>query len=382
MMGYSYSLDDGPISCFNGAKSYQSGWYGIATKVVTPTANENTCFNGALYGVADFELGNGSKTVVVKINDERNGEQDFFVAFNRRVGINSGSSEGGDQVLITTAGGEGNSYSNSLLLAKLSAGERYTISSFGGTSNDVVVRVDSIDTGSTPGSARVSIEYDGSPCDETFSPTASPTACPGKELTVNVRTDGYPTETSWELLNECTGQMETAVAPNTMYSEANSFYTNTYCLSEAKYTFAMRDAFGDGKSASSSFSAYPLCTQTSHKLIIHPGLCCTFGDGSYSVVWGADVVAQGGQFARSEETTFGSCEPETTSSPSSSVSRCRNPVAADANKTVASHCFLSFLPQQPTPDPTAAPSSPPSRAPSTSPTSQPSRPPTKVRFHG
>ncbi len=46
----------------------------------------------------------------------------FFLHFNRRSGFNSGMKEGANEVMITKTGNEGNSYSPSLLLAKLSTG--------------------------------------------------------------------------------------------------------------------------------------------------------------------------------------------------------------------------------------------------------------------
>lgn len=103
MMGYSYSNDDGPIMCFNSAKSYQSGWY--PTKAVTPIFADCGGFNGKLYGLADFD-GNvsGNRTTVVKINDSRAGAFDFFVNYNKKSGVNSGTVEGGNQVMITTTG--------------------------------------------------------------------------------------------------------------------------------------------------------------------------------------------------------------------------------------------------------------------------------------
>jgi hypothetical protein len=51
-MGYSYSQDDGPVMCFNGAKSWQTGWYNPKSAVVTPSTGG--CFEGNLYGIADF----------------------------------------------------------------------------------------------------------------------------------------------------------------------------------------------------------------------------------------------------------------------------------------------------------------------------------------
>ena len=66
MMGYSYSQDDGPVMCFNGAKSWQAGWYTSKSTVVNPSTGG--CFEGNLFGIADF--GNAaSSTVLLKVND-------------------------------------------------------------------------------------------------------------------------------------------------------------------------------------------------------------------------------------------------------------------------------------------------------------------------
>jgi hypothetical protein len=49
---------------------------------------------------------------------------DFYVAYNRQIGINLGTQEAGNQVTITQAAGEGTDYADSELVAKLSAGKR------------------------------------------------------------------------------------------------------------------------------------------------------------------------------------------------------------------------------------------------------------------
>lgn len=179
MMGYSYSSDDGPLMCFNSAKSYQSGWY--TTKVVTPSIASCGNYDGRLYGVADFD-GNvlGTRTVVVKINDSRSGQQDFFVSYNKQSGLNSGTQEGGNQVMITAATGEGTNYAPSTLLAKLSAGSFYSISNFEGTGKAITVTFEALDFTTTPAAARVIIAYNGMSCgSSTLSPvTPPPTGAP------------------------------------------------------------------------------------------------------------------------------------------------------------------------------------------------------------
>ena len=117
----------------------------------------------------------------------------------------------------------------------------------------------------------------------TFQPTPSPAQpCAGRTLKVDVTTDTYPGETSWTLTNTCTGETTEAVDQNTMYTAKSTPYSKEYCVAEAAYEFTINDSYGDGN-------------------------CCDYGSGSYSVTYGDDEVAFGGQFASSESTPFGSC---------------------------------------------------------------------------
>ncbi len=81
MMGYSYYSDDGPIMCFNGAKSWQTGWYTSKSKVISP----GELVNEKLYGIVDFN-NTASSFVLFKINYSCT--TDLYVANNRASGIN------------------------------------------------------------------------------------------------------------------------------------------------------------------------------------------------------------------------------------------------------------------------------------------------------
>ena len=169
MMGYSYSSDNGPIMCFNAAKSWRTGWYADKTYKVEPTANDGTeCFEQDLYGIADFDNEN-AKYVLVKINDSSS--TDHYVTFNSRKGINSGTEEAGNQVTVTTTGAEGSGVSESVLVAKLRVGGEYE-KKIGG--KDMVVKVESIDGANK---ARVRISENGAEC-TTSEPTKNPTVPP------------------------------------------------------------------------------------------------------------------------------------------------------------------------------------------------------------
>ena len=63
-------------------------------------------------------------------------------------------------------------------------------------------------------------------------------------ITVTVMTDKYPEENSWTLTNTCTGQ---GWASPKFDKIETKFETSLCAPASAKYTFEMRDNFGDGK---------------------------------------------------------------------------------------------------------------------------------------
>lgn len=184
MMGYSYGSDDGPRMCFNAAKSFQLGWYSNNVQTVTLTSGLGQSYT--LVGIVNYpnDTSNENK-VVLKV--ETGTPNDYYINFNRRTGFNSGTQEGGDQVTIVLQGGDGVNYSQSDLLAKLSAGGSYTISD-PALGADLVITVDAIDLTSIPSVAQVSLclgncaptppTPNPTPAPTTKPPTKSPTASP------------------------------------------------------------------------------------------------------------------------------------------------------------------------------------------------------------
>merc|ERR1711862_602155 len=72
MMGYSYSQDDGPVMCFNAAKSHQTGWYSDEVTVVTPGSDSaDGCFDDQVFGVADYSNGQNDQTDDMAISSDR-----------------------------------------------------------------------------------------------------------------------------------------------------------------------------------------------------------------------------------------------------------------------------------------------------------------------
>ena len=154
MMGYSYSSDNGPIMCFNSAKSWQLNWYASRMESINFSTGAKS---RRLIGLADFENTNAqaSDKVVIKLNTASS--TDYYMSFNRKTGINSGTVEAGNQVLIQRAAGEGTSYAESELLTKMVTGSSFTLSNFDGSGYDLIVTVDEINTSVSPGYADVTI---------------------------------------------------------------------------------------------------------------------------------------------------------------------------------------------------------------------------------
>jgi len=121
--------------------------------------------------------------------------------------------------------------------------------------------------------------------------TPGPTPCTGADITVDVLTDNWPQETAWTLTNTCTGAQinsPTSLARSTQY-------LNNYCLPAAQYTFEITDTYGDG-------------------------ICCSYGQGSVSVVYNGNQMLEenAGAFESSTIKTFGTCDSDSTPPPTPS----------------------------------------------------------------
>ncbi|PLX22349.1 MAG: hypothetical protein C0599_06560 [Salinivirgaceae bacterium] len=100
--------------------------------------------------------------------------------------------------------------------------------------------------------------------------------CYVSDLTLNLTTDNYPSETSWEV-KDGSGQ---TVASGSGYSNKNSNYSQVISLAEGDYKFIIYDSYGDG-------------------------ICCSYGNGSYTLTDGNnDVIVSGGDYGSSESTDF------------------------------------------------------------------------------
>ena len=94
-MGYSYDSDDGPVMCFNGAKNWQLGWY--REHHVALNAANNFNWSGNLYGISGYKEASVTDAVIIKLNDKNT---EYYISYNRKDGINRGTMDSRDQVLV------------------------------------------------------------------------------------------------------------------------------------------------------------------------------------------------------------------------------------------------------------------------------------------
>ena len=95
------------------------------------------------------------------------------------------------------------------------------------------------------------------------------------EVEVNITLDNFPGETTWAITDG--GGAE--VAAGGPYAGADNPVSETILLADGDYTFTIFDSFGDG-------------------------ICCGFGNGSYSVAVNGEMIVSGGDFEDSESTSF------------------------------------------------------------------------------
>jgi len=148
---------------------------------------------------------------------------------------------------------------------------------------------------------------DGSP---TIAPTPAATiSCPESEsaVTFELKTDKYVPESAWSLKNSAGVKVLDRLSSN--YANANTEYSEDYCLFSGDYVFEITDSYGDG-------------------------ICCTYGNGYYKMYEGSTLLFEGGTFTSSASETFTVGETSVTckswcnqinipfNSPNGSVAKC------------------------------------------------------------
>ncbi|MGB1207384.1 MAG: T9SS type A sorting domain-containing protein [Chitinophagales bacterium] len=122
------------------------------------------------------------------------------------------------------------------------------------------------------------IDCGGSSCE--------PCPCNGTNVTVSITLDQYGSETTWAI-TDANGAIVASGGPYSNGTDGTTV-TASACLADGCYDFTINDEYSDG-------------------------ICCGYGDGSYTVSDGS-TLASGGQFAASETTNFcvGNDEPTPT----------------------------------------------------------------------
>lgn len=99
--------------------------------------------------------------------------------------------------------------------------------------------------------------------------------CREVALMLELKTDAYPSETTWDILNE----HNEVVGSGGPYSSRHTVSSTFFCLPEGCYTFRIRDAYGDG-------------------------ICCQYGEGYYKWIFSDDTEIVGPRFTGEGLTSF------------------------------------------------------------------------------
>ena len=122
--------------------------------------------------------------------------------------------------------------------------------------------------------------------------------CYGDQLVINITTDNYPSETYWQLIDQ-NGAVVQSINAGDLTLDNTSYSWNICPSVTGCYDFIIYDTYGDG-------------------------ICCTYGNGSYSLTYNGNVVASGGSFGSFEATSLiGNCITP--------VIGCMNPNAGNYN---------------------------------------------------
>ena len=89
----------------------------------------------------------------------------------------------------------------------------------------------------------------------------------GGDVTMTVLTDQLPNETTWTIV-DAGGETVWSGGP---YATSGTSYSETTCLPYGCYTLTVNDSYGDG-------------------------ICCAYGQGSFELTSGGNVLASGGEF--------------------------------------------------------------------------------------
>ena len=136
--------DDLGQMCYNAAKSWQIGWYDDAKVDYKPKVIGNEFWTGQLVGVAQYSHADrDGRPVILRIDS--GSTKDYFINFNRKIGMNSQNKQGSDVVNVYEQEGNGESTGNpSKILKSLNEGGEWTRANFGYSGKTLSIKVNKI----------------------------------------------------------------------------------------------------------------------------------------------------------------------------------------------------------------------------------------------
>ena len=105
-MGHGTAPDNNERKCYNGAKSFELGWYDGGTysngenRVVSIDLENGDSFSGKLIGVNDY-LNSDSEHILILRIEAGNVKKPLYLAYNKAEGINADTREAIDEVTVT-----------------------------------------------------------------------------------------------------------------------------------------------------------------------------------------------------------------------------------------------------------------------------------------
>ena len=289
MMGFSYNVDNGPIQCFNPAKSFQLGWYTKQILSINPLDYIGEPQTFILNGVADYQKDGSNGDALVSLRLELEGLEggvDYYVGYNRQVGCNIGTEQVPNLVTITEKENKITNFDNRLFegrngygltrrISALGEGQSLTLADYSGTTSDVTLTVNYI-RGMNASITVVTSEPE---------PTQAPTICESGKLQIELFTDSFGRDTRWSIQDSETmaiiAQSSGEYRQNTAYVLPSP--TSSYCLTPGEcYIFTITDRQGDG-------------------------MCCDFGMGYFRINLDGTLIYEGGDFQDKDVVEF--CVP-------------------------------------------------------------------------
>ena len=236
--------------------------------------NWSTIDSGITLSPSSSIVNSGSLAAKVEVNTASQSNTDLLQQVTVEVGKSYLFSswvyhtKGGVRARLIADGYQG--YSNPALLNQWQQ-ISYTYTATSNTTINVGLRF--YDVSGFDGSETVYVDSFTPGSGDTTTPPP-PVGCADNTVNLALTTDNYGEETSWQITNA----QGIAVASGGGYSGNNS-YTEQACLADGNYTFSIFDSYGDG-------------------------ICCSVGNGSYTLTSAQIQLASGSSFQSSEATPF------------------------------------------------------------------------------